>query len=124
MPADVCYCAGAFASDLRLGVSTMIHIQTIRLVMVFALTPVFCGLFCFYPAGAQSPVDGSRGERLYLSQCAMCHGQKGEGGRGPTLARPKLLHAPDDNALRGVIRGGIPGAGMPGSVLIETEIRD
>jgi len=102
----------------------MIHIQKIRLVIVFVLTPVLCGLFGFYPAGAQSPVDGSRGERLYLSQCAMCHGQKGEGGRGPTLARPKLLHAPDDNALRGVIRGGIPGAGMPGSALIEAEIRD
>jgi putative heme-binding domain-containing protein len=54
----------------------------------------------------------------------MCHGQKGEGGRGPALARPKLIHAADDNSLRGVIRGGIPGTGMPGSALIEAEIRE
>lgn len=68
--------------------------------------------------------DDSRGERLYLSQCAMCHGQNGEGGRGPTLARPKLLHAPDDDALRSVIRGGIAGTGMPGTRLIDAELRE
>jgi putative heme-binding domain-containing protein len=54
----------------------------------------------------------------------MCHGSKGEGGRGPSLAKPKLLHAPDDDALRNVIRFGIPGTGMPGTRLIDAENRE
>jgi putative heme-binding domain-containing protein len=37
----------------------------------------------------------------------LCHGQTGGGGRGPNLHRPKLNHAPDENALRKVISEGI-----------------
>jgi putative heme-binding domain-containing protein len=80
--------------------------------------------FVVWPAGAQLPAHAPLGERLYLTQCAMCHGPKGEGARGPTLARPKLLHAPDDDALRAVIRGGIAGTGMPGTRLIDAELRE
>ncbi len=82
---------------------------------------VLLWLVGLYAAEAQSPADKTLGERLYLTQCAMCHGQQGEGGRGPVLAKPKLLHAPDDDALRAVIRVGIAGTGMPGTRLIETE---
>jgi len=63
------------------------------------------------------------GESLYLSQCAMCHGPKGEGGRGSMLTRAKLRHAPDDDALYRVIRRGIPGTGMPGTGFSDREIR-
>jgi cytochrome c oxidase cbb3-type subunit III len=63
------------------------------------------------------------GESLYLSQCAVCHGQLGEGGRGPSLARPTLRHAPDDAALYTVIRRGIPNSAMPGIGLAEREIQ-
>lgn len=90
--------------------------------VVFALTVFW--LASLYAAGAQSPADSNPGERLYLTQCAMCHGPKGEGGRGPSLAKPKLLHAPDDDALRNVIRFGIPGTGMPGTRLIDAENRE
>ncbi len=79
-------------------------------------------LFNVFAARAQ--VDGARGERLYLTQCAMCHGPNGEGGGGPTLARPTLRQAPDDDALRTVIRSGIAGTGMPGTRLVEAELRD
>ncbi len=99
----------------------MVLNRNIRLAILFTMAPAF---FYLYAAGAQSPADSSRGERLYLNHCAMCHGQSGEGGRGPTLARPKLLHAPNDVALRNVIRGGISGTGMPGTGLIEAEMRD
>lgn len=78
------------------------------------------GLFA---TGAQAPINTELGERLYLTQCAMCHGPKGEGASGPTLARPKLLHAADDNALKAVIRSGIAGTGMPGTRLIEAELQ-
>ena len=54
------------------------------------------------------------GKKIFESQCALCHGQNGGGGRGPSLNRPKLLQAPDDEALRGVISKGIPPE-MPGA---------
>ena len=72
-------------------------------------------------SGAQSVAQS--GEDIYLSQCALCHGAGGEGGRGPTLARPKLRHAPDEETLFRVIRRGIPNSGMPATGLAEREIR-
>ena len=54
------------------------------------------------------------GKKIFESQCALCHGQNGGGGRGPSLNRPKLLQAPDDEDLRGVISKGIPPE-MPGA---------
>ena len=67
---------------------------------------------------AQSP----SGEAIFTSQCAICHGQRGEGGRGPTLTRAKLRHAPNDAALQRIVRRGIPGTGMPGTWLNEAEL--
>ncbi|MBI3207709.1 MAG: c-type cytochrome [Candidatus Solibacter usitatus] len=64
------------------------------------------------------------GERLFAAQCAICHGQNGEGGRGPTLAQPVLPRAPDDAALTRVIRAGIAGTGMPGTRLNEAETQE
>jgi cytochrome c oxidase cbb3-type subunit 3 len=66
------------------------------------------------PATAE---DLAQGERLYLAQCGYCHGPRGEGARGATLARPRLRHAPDDAALVRVITRGIPGTQMPRSAL-------
>lgn len=63
------------------------------------------------------------GESIYLSQCAVCHGERGGGGRGPSLARPTLRHAPDDEALSRIIRRGIPNSGMPATGLAEREIQ-
>jgi putative heme-binding domain-containing protein len=64
-------------------------------------------------AFAQLP-DVAAGKKIFESQCALCHGQTGGGGRGPGLNRPKLNKAPDDGALREVISRGIlpemPGA--------------
>jgi putative heme-binding domain-containing protein len=70
-----------------------------------------------------SPADLKRGEQLFLGHCGGCHGPKGEGGRGPYLARPKLPRAPDDRALFELVRDGIPGTEMPaGWVMISKEI--
>jgi putative heme-binding domain-containing protein len=58
---------------------------------------------------AQEPApDLGAGKRLFESQCALCHGAKGTGGRGPSLTRPKLSKAPDDAALRAIISDGSP----------------
>jgi cytochrome c oxidase cbb3-type subunit 3 len=47
------------------------------------------------------------GRKIFESQCAVCHGANGGGGRGPSLHRPKLERAPDDGALRKLIAEGI-----------------
>ncbi|HTB13635.1 MAG TPA: c-type cytochrome [Bryobacteraceae bacterium] len=62
---------------------------------------------------AQVP-DPSVGKKIFESQCALCHGQTGTGGRGPSLNRPKLGRAPDDEALWKVISNGIEPE-MPGA---------
>jgi len=67
-----------------------------------------------------TPADVQNGERLFLAQCAGCHGPKGEGGRGAVLAQPKLPHAPDDESLFRVIRDGIKGTEMPAGYAVTT----
>ena len=56
-----------------------------------------------------------RGEKLFQVHCALCHGPKGEGGRGPMLTRAKLRRAPDDAALLRILEDGIRGTEMPGA---------
>jgi cytochrome c oxidase cbb3-type subunit 3 len=58
--------------------------------------------------------DITQGKKIFESQCALCHGQTGTGGRGPSLHRPKLTKAPDDEALWKVISNGIEPE-MPGA---------
>jgi cytochrome c oxidase cbb3-type subunit 3 len=58
--------------------------------------------------------DPAVGKRLFESQCALCHGQSGGGGRGPNLHRPKLNKAADDAELAKVISQGIQPE-MPGA---------
>ena len=68
--------------------------------------------------GAQTAHDAvpdlAIGKRIFESQCTVCHGQGGTGGRGPALTRPTLAKAPDDAALRRAIFEGLPPE-MPGA---------
>ena len=66
-----------------------------------------------FAALAQPAPDVAAGRRIFESQCALCHGQTGGGGRGPALNRPKLEKAPDDDALRKLIENG--SGDMPGA---------
>lgn len=67
----------------------------------------------------QSP----QGESLFRSQCAGCHGPKGEGGSGPSLAAPALVRATSEELLVKIIADGIPGTEMPRSRLDREQIR-
>jgi len=69
------------------------------------------------PQPKPTPGDLVEGQRVFGTQCAYCHGPKGEGGQGAVLALPRLSHAPDDQTLFRVIRGGIPGTRMPASAV-------
>jgi putative heme-binding domain-containing protein len=76
-------------------------------------------LLLLCPAGQAADT----GEHLFLTHCAPCHGNRGDGGIGASLAAPRLLHAPDDEALGTVIIAGIPGTGMPPTRLTAEEQR-
>jgi cytochrome c oxidase cbb3-type subunit 3 len=76
------------------------------------LSGVFAAALAF---GQQTPTaeDIAAGKRVYDSQCALCHGIGGTGGRGPALTLPKLRHAEDTADLVKLIINGIDGSGMP-----------
>jgi putative heme-binding domain-containing protein len=83
-------------------------------------------LMLLQPQGASSAkqtAQASQGERLFQVQCAGCHGPKGEGGSGPTLAAPVLGRAPTEEMLIKVIAEGIPGTEMPRSRLDKEQIK-
>jgi putative heme-binding domain-containing protein len=87
---------------------------------------LLCGCALWAQAPSQQllpPEDLAAGERTYRTQCASCHGMQGEGGRGAILARPRLLHAPDDPSMFNVIANGIPDTEMPGHWFTDREIR-
>ena len=59
------------------------------------------------------PGDVQEGKKLFDGMCARCHGIDGTGDEGPALNRAVLSRAATDDALREVIRDGIPDGGMP-----------
>jgi putative heme-binding domain-containing protein len=69
---------------------------------------------------AATPEDLADGRRLFDSQCTRCHGRDGSGGAAPSLQRPKLRRAPDDETLLAVVRDGISGTSMPGATWLLT----
>ena len=70
-----------------------------------------------------SAEDLASGSRLYERHCTSCHGPKGEGARGPTLAQPRLPRAPDPASLVKIIRAGIDGTEMPRGRMSREEAR-
>ncbi|MFZ1203484.1 MAG: c-type cytochrome [Candidatus Acidiferrales bacterium] len=55
--------------------------------------------------------DLSTGKQLFDSSCSSCHGQDASGGLGPNIQRiPATL---GDEATAKIIKGGVPGTGMP-----------
>jgi putative heme-binding domain-containing protein len=65
---------------------------------------------CLSAAGGQKPADSpdvEAGRKIFTTLCVVCHGSEGGGGEAPSLNRPTLDRAPDDDALRSLIKGGI-----------------
>ncbi len=74
----------------------------------------------------QDPAAVERGEKLFLSNCAGCHGQLARGGPGaPSLVRSILVLDDEKGILIApVIRNGRPDQGMPKSTLTDPQIMD
>ena len=61
----------------------------------------------------QNSPELDKGRQLFETHCAICHGPRGEGGKGPTLAQPILPRAGDNDSLLRIISQGIPNTEMP-----------
>lgn len=53
-----------------------------------------------------------KGEAIYQSKCAVCHGKLGEGGIGPNLTDEYWLHGGTINDVFRTIKQGVPEKGM------------
>src|SRR5882724_3122935 len=53
------------------------------------------------------------GYRLYGSQCALCHGNNGDGIAGVNLPRQQFRRASTDADIRNTVSTGVASAGMP-----------
>ena len=62
-------------------------------------------------AGSEAAV--SAGESVYMTNCANCHGQKGEGGIGPNLTDKYWLHGGGIEDVYNTIKTGVSDKGMP-----------
>ena len=60
-----------------------------------------------------SAADIQAGSRLYGAQCALCHGQNGDGVAGVNLPRQQFRRASSDDDIRNTITTGVAAAGMP-----------
>src|SRR6185503_4384441 len=60
-----------------------------------------------------TPSDLEKGRMIFENHCVGCHGPKGEGSRGPTLAQPRLPRASADADLLRIVQRGIPNTEMP-----------
>ncbi len=69
----------------------------------------------------ESPDGLAKGRKLFEVHCVQCHGPKGEGSRGPTLAQAKLPRASDDASLLRIVQTGIAGTEMPRANLLPGE---
>jgi cytochrome c oxidase cbb3-type subunit 3 len=88
------------------------------LVLVLAVLGAASGLAAW--AQVQPPSQKSarplsaRGEQIFASSCAGCHGLDGRGGeRAPNIVENSRVQRLSDAEIGGIIENGIPQAGMP-----------
>jgi cytochrome c oxidase cbb3-type subunit 3 len=62
------------------------------------------------------------GSRLYRTQCALCHGQNGDGVAGVNLPRQQFRRASSDDDIRNTITTGVAAASMPAFRLQPAEL--
>ena len=63
---------------------------------------------------APDPAAAERGQKLYASNCAFCHGEKARGAESPSLVRsPLVLHDEKGELIAPVLLKGRVDKGMP-----------
>ena len=80
-----------------------------------------------YPVRAPAPPEQiARGQQLFRSNCAFCHGSDARGGEtGPNLVRDVIvLRDQSGELITPIVQNGIPARGMPKFTLSAAEIGD
>ncbi len=113
------YLAGAWRGESPLRAALYYNANQFAM---FSLLPLLMFLSQANPAAAAPPrIDLARAKHVFDTSCAGCHGPEGRGGKGPSLAVPKLRHARTDQELGQIILLGIPGTEMPPSWYLGVE---
>jgi alcohol dehydrogenase (cytochrome c) len=68
-----------------------------------------------------SKEDVAAGEKLFQTNCALCHGTNGIGGIGPKLKQSRLRHGNSAWAIFKTMSSGVRGTSMPASTLPEAD---
>src|SRR5581483_4165324 len=80
-----------------------------------AMIGIAClGLGCrLYGQDPEAPSTLQLGERLFLTNCAQCHGPEGDAIAGTDIGHGTFRHTNTDAGLAEIIKKGIPGTAMP-----------
>ena len=117
MTVDVIKCNKMKGEGFKMtrGVRMRVHAIPVVLVMVFS--------FVFFIAQTWAAGDAAKGEKVYKANCAVCHGDKGD-GKGPggvsltprptNFTSPAEMEGLDDARLHKSIMEGLPGTAMIG----------
>ena len=92
-----------------------------RLSTVMWLTGLIVGTAQLMAQHEATPADIAQGERLFLGNCATCHGADGDAVFGVDLAHNEFRQASTDSDLVRIIRTGIAGTDMPPSNFTEEQ---
>jgi len=102
------------ATGLRMG----FVVSSLRLIVALALVlgasvPASAGARAVPHSRkpAEEPSDLAAGKQLFETSCAGCHGFDADGGQGPNIQRVPANRG--DDAVVKIIKGGVPGTGMP-----------
>src|SRR5881396_1858354 len=84
--------------------------------------PMLTICVAFFLEGADAQTIEA-GKREYQARCAVCHGEDGTGGaRGPGIVDLRRPRATSREAVRDLIRKGIPDRGMPAFSISDEEL--
>ena len=105
--------------------------RPLRLVIAF-VSPLLCAGLGLLATGERasaqaqarqySTTEIQAGSRLYGAQCALCHGNNGDGIAGVNLPRQQFRRALSDEDIRNTITTGVAAAGMPSFRLQAAEL--
>jgi cytochrome c oxidase cbb3-type subunit 3 len=93
------------------GVTSTNLTKSIRPAGILLAILVLCACLEAQQKKSAATVEG---QRIFVGNCAACHGLDGKGGeRGPDIANRREIQRRTDQALFRTVHDGIPGAGMP-----------
>jgi putative heme-binding domain-containing protein len=87
--------------------------------LVWMMFPVLLCAQSLQPRLAVGKPAATQGRALFLSNCSICHGALGEGGRGPNLSAG--MHQRAASEIEKVIRQGVAGSQMPSFAHFEND---